>query len=74
MAMAAADEISVDTLDIADVLLVAVAVAATKLATDALALKLFIIDATVDVDGPMSGLAPDIFRQQKSKNKNKNVK
>lgn len=58
MANAAADEISVDTLDIADDLFVAVVAAAIIFATVVLALR--IVDVgTVEVSAT-SGLAPDI--------------
>lgn len=58
MANAAADEISVDTLDMA-VLLLAVVAAAIIFATVALALR-FIDDGVVELSAT-SGFAPDIF-------------
>lgn len=62
MAIAAADEISVDTLDIADVLLGAVVAAAIKFATVALR---FVDGGAVELSSVTSGIAPDIFRLRK---------
>lgn len=59
MANAAADEISVDTLDIADDLLVAVVTAAMIFATVVLR---FVDGGAVEVNSATSGFAPDIFR------------
>lgn len=62
MANAAADEMSVDTLDIADDLLVAVVAAAIIFATVALR---FVDGGAVELNNATSGFAPDIFRRRK---------